>query len=35
MKDVNNVQEILFKQLFKFKLERRYEENKTNKYTTK
>jgi hypothetical protein len=35
MKDDNNVQDILFNQLFKFKLKRRYKENKTNKYTTK
>jgi hypothetical protein len=35
MKDDNNIQDILFNQLFKFKLKRRYKENKTNKYTTK
>lgn len=35
MKDDNNVQDILFNQLFKFKLKRRYKENKTNRYTTK
>lgn len=35
MKDDNNVQDVLFNQLFKFKLKRRYKENKTNRYTTK
>lgn len=35
MKDENNVQDILFNQLFKFKLKRRYKENKTLEYTTK
>lgn len=35
MKDDDDVQDILFNQLFKFKLKRRYKENKTNKYTTK
>lgn len=35
MKDDNNVQDILFNQLFKFKLKRRYKENKTLEYTTK
>ena len=35
MKDDNNIQDVLFNQLFKFKLKRRYKENKTQKYTTK
>jgi len=35
MKDDNNIQDILFNQLFKFKLKRRYKENKIQKYTTK
>ncbi len=35
MKDDNNIQDILFNQLFKFKLKRRYKENKTKEYTTK
>lgn len=35
MKDEDNVQDILFNQLFKFKLKRRYKENKNLKYTTK
>jgi hypothetical protein len=35
MKDENNTQDILFNQLFKFKLKRRYKENKNLKYTTK
>ena len=35
MKDGDNVQDILFNQLFKFKLKRRYKENKNLKYTTK
>ncbi len=35
MKDDNNIQDILFNQLFKFKLKRRYKENKHLKYTTK
>jgi len=35
MKDDDNVQDILFNQLFKFKLKRRYKENKTNRYTIK
>lgn len=35
MKDENNTQDILFNKLFKFKLKRRYEENKSKEYTTK
>ncbi|MBO5631065.1 MAG: hypothetical protein J5965_18515 [Aeriscardovia sp.] len=35
MKDEDNIQDILFNQLFKFKLKRRYKENKHSKYTTK
>lgn len=35
MKDGENTQDILFNQLFKFKLKRRYKENKTYKYTAK
>lgn len=35
MKDNNNTQDILFNQLFKFKLKRRYKENKSKEYTTK
>lgn len=35
MKDEDNTQDILFNQLFKFKLKRRYKENKTLEYTTK
>lgn len=35
MKDDDNIQDILFNQLFKFKLKRRYKENKTLEYTTK
>lgn len=35
MKDNENVQDILFNQMFKFKLKRRYKENKHLKYTTK
>lgn len=35
MKNDNNTQDILFNQLFKFKLKRRYKENKNLKYTTK
>lgn len=33
MKDEQNTQDILFNQLFKFKLKRRYKENKTYKYS--
>jgi hypothetical protein len=35
MKDDNNIQDILFNRLFKFKLKRRYKENKSKEYTTK
>lgn len=35
MKDNENIQDILFNQMFKFKLKRRYKENKHLKYTTK
>jgi hypothetical protein len=35
MKDDTNVQDILFNQLFKFKLKRRYKEDKTKSYTAK
>lgn len=35
MKDDNNILDILFNQLFKFKLKRRYKENKTRKYSSK
>ena len=35
MKDENNVDDILFNQLFKFKLKRRFKENKTQKYSSK
>ena len=35
MKDETNTQDILFNQLFKFKLKRRYKENKTKSYTAK
>ena len=35
MKDEENTQDILFNQLFKFKLKRRYKENKNNKYTVR
>ena len=34
MKDLNSSQDILFNQLFKFKLKRRYKENKSKGYTT-
>lgn len=33
MKDEVNTQDILFNQLFKFKLKRRYKENKTREYS--
>jgi hypothetical protein len=35
MKDDTNTQDILFNQLFKFKLKRRYKEDKTKSYTAK
>lgn len=35
MKSEDNIQDILFNGLFKFKLKRRYKEDKTLKYTTK
>ena len=35
MKDNTDTRDILFNQLFKFKLKRRYKENKTNKYSSK
>lgn len=35
MKDDNDIRDILFNQLFKFKLKRRYKENKSKGYTTK
>lgn len=35
MKDKNNIQDILYKNLFKFKLKRRYKENKTKEYCSK
>ena len=35
MKDVDNVSDILFNQLFKFKLKRRYKENKSKEYSSK
>jgi len=35
MKDPDDTKEILFNQLFKFKLKRRFKENKTQKYTSK
>lgn len=34
MKDDKAIQDILFNQLFKFKLKRRYKENKSKGYTT-
>ena len=33
MKDDTDVRDILFNKLFKFKLKRRFKENKTQKYT--
>ena len=33
MKDDTDVRDILFNKLFKFKLKRRFSENKTQKYT--
>ena len=35
MKDVEDTKDIMFNQLFKFKLKRRYKENKSKEYTTK
>lgn len=35
MKNEDNIQDILFNGLFKFKLKRRYKEDKTLKYTIK
>ena len=35
MKNDTNTQDILFNQLFKFKLKRRYKEDKSKSYTTK
>jgi hypothetical protein len=35
MKDDLDTKDILFNKLFKFKLKRRYKENKTKEYTTK
>lgn len=35
MKDEQNIQDILFNELFKFKLKRRYKENKSKEYTAK
>lgn len=35
MKDDNDIKDILFNQLFKFKLKRRFKENKTQKYSSK
>lgn len=35
MKDDEDVRDILFNNLFKFKLKRRYRENKQNPYSTK
>ena len=35
MKDEDNTKDILFNRLFKFKLKRRYKENKKLKYTSK
>lgn len=35
MKSDYDIKDILFNQLFKFKLKRRYKENKTNQYTIK
>lgn len=34
MKDKDNMQDILFNKLFKFKLKRRYKEDKSKKYTS-
>lgn len=35
MKDEEDVRDILFNQLFKFKLKRRYKENKSKEYSSK
>jgi len=35
MKDDTDIRDILFNQLFKFKLKRRFKENKTTQYTSK
>jgi GMP synthase PP-ATPase subunit len=35
MKDPTETRDILFNQLFKFKLKRRYKEDKTQKYSSK
>ena len=35
MKDTDDIRDILFNQLFKFKLKRRFKENKTQKYSSK
>jgi len=35
MKDGDDIHDILFKGLFRFKLKRRFAENKTKEYTTK
>lgn len=35
MKDTDDIRDILFNQLFKFKLKRRFKENKTKKYSSK
>lgn len=35
MKDDTDTRDILFNQLFKFKLKRRYKENKSKEYTTR
>lgn len=35
MKDDNDTKDILFNQLFKFKLKRRFKENKTQNYSSK
>lgn len=35
MKDDDNTKDILFNELFKFKLKRRFKENKTKPYTSK
>lgn len=35
MKDADDTRDILFNQLFKFKLKRRFKENKNQKYSSK
>ena len=35
MKDADDTRDILFNQLFKFKLKRRFKEDKTQKYSSK